>query len=172
MAPSLFAHSIVIHFSLTKGNEEQQQQPFPLQATTPKHIYIYSTRAQISNESTEKQDDEQLVLLQSTTPPQISTSCFIQTPHIQFPSGIVFTSLVPLYSNFKFIFVDCHEIDLLMHFFNSLVFYSLQPLLLIFHSFYSFHVSAIIYVLVAMLNVYLLLCVANCYQVNKHKLMT
>jgi hypothetical protein len=35
MASSLSAHSIVIHFSLTKGNEEQQQ-PF---ATTPKHIY-------------------------------------------------------------------------------------------------------------------------------------
>jgi hypothetical protein len=35
MAPSLSAHSIIIHFSLTKGNEEQQQ-PF---ATTPKHIY-------------------------------------------------------------------------------------------------------------------------------------
>jgi len=38
MASSLFAHSIVIHFSLIKGNEEQQQ-PFPLQATTSKHIY-------------------------------------------------------------------------------------------------------------------------------------
>jgi len=37
MALSLSAHSIVIHFSLTTGNEEQQQ-PFPLQATTPKHI--------------------------------------------------------------------------------------------------------------------------------------
>jgi hypothetical protein len=35
MASSLSAHSIVIHFSLTKGNEEQQQ-PF---ATTSKHIY-------------------------------------------------------------------------------------------------------------------------------------
>jgi len=38
MAPSLSAHSIVINFFLTKGNEEQQQ-PFLLQATTPKHIY-------------------------------------------------------------------------------------------------------------------------------------
>jgi hypothetical protein len=35
MASSRSAHSIVIHFSLTKGNEEQQQRF----ATTPKHIY-------------------------------------------------------------------------------------------------------------------------------------
>jgi hypothetical protein len=35
MALSISARSIVIHFSLTKGNEEQQQ-PF---ATTPKHVY-------------------------------------------------------------------------------------------------------------------------------------
>jgi len=84
----------------------------------------------------------------------------------------VLISLVPLYSNFKFIFVDCSEIDLFIPLFNSLVFYSYQPLLLIFHSVYSLHVSAVIYVLVAMLNNYLLLCAADCYQVNKCKLMT
>ncbi|KAJ6950111.1 hypothetical protein NC651_003937 [Populus alba x Populus x berolinensis] len=82
MAPSLSAHSIVIHFSLTKGNEEQQQ-PF---ATTPKHIYrsslIQALEVKFTSASTQKEDVDQPVFLPSTTPPQISTSCFIQTPTV------------------------------------------------------------------------------------------
>ncbi|KAJ6979420.1 hypothetical protein NC653_027536 [Populus alba x Populus x berolinensis] len=95
MAPSLSAHSIIIHFSLTKGNEEQQQQPF---APTPKHIYrsrlIQAPEVKFTSASTQKEDVDQPVFLPSTTPPQISTSCFIQTPHLQFPTGILLTSLV------------------------------------------------------------------------------
>ncbi|KAJ6967275.1 hypothetical protein NC652_004740 [Populus alba x Populus x berolinensis] len=71
MAPSLYAYSIVIHFSLTKENEEQKQ-PFSLQATTPKHIYksslIQAHKAQISNGSIEKQDDEQPVFFAINNP--------------------------------------------------------------------------------------------------------
>ncbi|KAJ7015502.1 hypothetical protein NC653_004716 [Populus alba x Populus x berolinensis] len=125
MAPSLYAYSIVIHFSLTKENEEQKQ-PFSLQATTPKHIYksslIQALELKFPTVSIEKQDDEQPVFLQSTTPPQISTSCFIQTPQLQFPTSIVLTSLVSLYSDFKFIFVHCNEIDMFMPFLIHLYF--------------------------------------------------
>ncbi|KAJ7014194.1 hypothetical protein NC653_003720 [Populus alba x Populus x berolinensis] len=94
MAPSLSTHSIVIHFSLTKGNEEQQQ-PF---ATTPKHIYrsslIQALEVKFTSASTQKEDADQPIFLPSTTPPQISTLCFIQTPQLQFPTGTVLTSLV------------------------------------------------------------------------------
>ncbi|KAJ6946711.1 hypothetical protein NC651_001423 [Populus alba x Populus x berolinensis] len=76
MAPSLSAHSIIIHFSLTKRNEEQQQ-PF---ATTPKHIYrsslIQAPEVKFTSASTQKGDVDQPVFLPSTTPPQISTSSF------------------------------------------------------------------------------------------------
>ncbi|KAJ6904494.1 hypothetical protein NC652_022493 [Populus alba x Populus x berolinensis] len=88
MASSLSAHSIIIHFSLTKGNEEQQQPSAP----TPKHIYrsrfIQAPEVKFTSASTQKEDVDQLVFLPSTTPPQIST------PHLQFPTGILLTSLV------------------------------------------------------------------------------
>ncbi|KAJ6873899.1 hypothetical protein NC651_032672 [Populus alba x Populus x berolinensis] len=102
MAPSIYARSIVIHFSLTKGNEEQL-------ATTPKHAYrssvIQAPELKFPKVLKEKEDDEQLVFLQATTPPQISTSCFIQTPQLQFPMGTVLTSLVPLAILILFLFI-------------------------------------------------------------------
>ncbi|KAJ6966370.1 hypothetical protein NC652_004053 [Populus alba x Populus x berolinensis] len=69
MAPSLSAHSIVIHFSLAKGNEEHQQ-PF---ATTLKHIYrsslIQAPEVKFTSASTQKKGVDQPVFLPSTTPP-------------------------------------------------------------------------------------------------------
>ncbi|KAJ6948043.1 hypothetical protein NC651_002409 [Populus alba x Populus x berolinensis] len=101
MAPSISARSIIIHFSLTKENEEQL-------ASTPKHVYrssvIQAPELKFSKgEFTEKEDDEQPVFLQATTPPWISTSCFIQTPQLQFPTGTV--SLVPLAILILFLFI-------------------------------------------------------------------
>ncbi|KAJ6948861.1 hypothetical protein NC651_003006 [Populus alba x Populus x berolinensis] len=77
MAPFISARSIVIHFSLTKGNEEQQQSF----ATTPKHVYRSSVNQTLELKFPkvlqEKEDNEQPVFLQATTPPQISKSCLL-----------------------------------------------------------------------------------------------
>ncbi|KAJ6856727.1 hypothetical protein NC651_038403 [Populus alba x Populus x berolinensis] len=104
MAPSISPRSIIIHFSSTNENEEQQ--PF---ATPPKENYrstvIQAPELKFQKVLKQKEDKEQPVFLQATTPPQISTSCFIQTPQLQFPMGTVLTSLVPLAILILFLFI-------------------------------------------------------------------
>ena len=100
---------IVVYFS------EDLFIPFCLITCCLLSIVIYANFSFVSEASTQKEDDEQPVFLPSTTSPHISTSCFIQTPQLQFPIGTVLTSLVLLLI-LSFFFVHCSKIDLFMPF--------------------------------------------------------
>jgi len=85
----LFSSILCIHFS-SLGTTTIQETITATQPTTIKvmaaSLYSHSIVIHFAL-TTEKQEQQQSILLQSTTPKHGHWTCFIQTPQLKFPTG-------------------------------------------------------------------------------------